>query len=332
MSKLPDAASRLRPEQVPVLAILLAVAGTVGAYVMVGSPPLVGAEDANIFFRYARNLAEGHGVVFNPGGERVEGITSLLWFGMQAAVYAAVGAANLEVVLTLISILLTAVALGAVMRVLADVAHHGPGLWLGMAWLIAMAGLFLWGGISLMDVGLWAAGVASYVLALLHWMEGRPVRPWVLPSLVVVLSVTRPDALLVIPGIVVVLVLVYGFNRRSLRAAAQVGVTLVGTTEVLVGGRMAYFGYPLPNTYYTKVSPDLVYRLRFGLAYLQDYFVAHPLSLLPTAAALGAFAVSALAMARRRWLHRQSAYAQFTGYEPERDDQIHGRLQHRHDR
>jgi hypothetical protein len=161
MSGVSGGAGRLRAEHIPLLAILLAVAGTVGAYVMVGSAPLVGAEDANIFFRYARNLAEGHGVVFNPGGERVEGITILLWFGIQALVYAAAGTANLEVLLTLISILLTAVTLAAVMHVLAGVAYSRPGLWLGMAWLVAMAGLFLWGGLSLMDVGLWAAALAA---------------------------------------------------------------------------------------------------------------------------------------------------------------------------
>ncbi|MBA2443097.1 MAG: hypothetical protein H0V53_11935 [Rubrobacter sp.] len=36
-------------------------------------------EDAYISLRYARNLLEGYGLVFNPGGERVEGITNLLW-------------------------------------------------------------------------------------------------------------------------------------------------------------------------------------------------------------------------------------------------------------
>ena len=35
-------------------------------------------EDAFISFRYARNLLEGHGLVFNPG-ERVEGYTNFLW-------------------------------------------------------------------------------------------------------------------------------------------------------------------------------------------------------------------------------------------------------------
>lgn len=36
-------------------------------------------EDAYISLRYARNLLRGDGLVFNAGGERVEGITNLLW-------------------------------------------------------------------------------------------------------------------------------------------------------------------------------------------------------------------------------------------------------------
>jgi hypothetical protein len=41
-------------------------------------------DDAFISFRYARNLAEGQGLVFNPG-ERVEGYTNLLWVLILAA-------------------------------------------------------------------------------------------------------------------------------------------------------------------------------------------------------------------------------------------------------
>ena len=44
-------------------------------------------DDAFISFRYAQNLNDGHGLVFNPG-ERVEGYSNLLWvlltaFGMK---------------------------------------------------------------------------------------------------------------------------------------------------------------------------------------------------------------------------------------------------------
>src|ERR1043166_6070025 len=42
-------------------------------------------DDAFIAFRYARNLAMGHGLVFNPGFERVEGYTNFLWVLLLAA-------------------------------------------------------------------------------------------------------------------------------------------------------------------------------------------------------------------------------------------------------
>ena len=42
-------------------------------------------DDAFISYRYARNAAAGYGLVFNPGGERVEGYTNFLWVLLLAA-------------------------------------------------------------------------------------------------------------------------------------------------------------------------------------------------------------------------------------------------------
>src|SRR6266436_5349701 len=36
-------------------------------------------DDAMVSMRYARNLAHGFGLVWNPGGDRVEGYTNPLW-------------------------------------------------------------------------------------------------------------------------------------------------------------------------------------------------------------------------------------------------------------
>ncbi len=47
-------------------------------------------DDAYISFRYAENLVDGHGLVYNVG-ERVEGFTNLLWTLVLAAAYAAGG-------------------------------------------------------------------------------------------------------------------------------------------------------------------------------------------------------------------------------------------------
>ena len=45
------------------------------------------AEDAYISFRFARNVAEGHGFVWNPGSPAVEGFTNFLWVVVSAAAY-----------------------------------------------------------------------------------------------------------------------------------------------------------------------------------------------------------------------------------------------------
>ena len=44
-------------------------------------------DDAYISFRYARNLSQGHGLVLNPGFERVEGYSNFLWVLLLAAAH-----------------------------------------------------------------------------------------------------------------------------------------------------------------------------------------------------------------------------------------------------
>ena len=120
--------------------LILTVVGSGVAYWLLGSPPLLGAEDAAIGFRYARNLAEGYGIVFNPGGERVEGFTSVSWLLISAAVYRVVGSASLEPFLLILSLGMTLATIGVVVRllldmevgrpadfVLMDLAQHAPG-------------------------------------------------------------------------------------------------------------------------------------------------------------------------------------------------------------
>jgi len=44
--------------------------------------------------------------------------------------------------------------------------------------------------------------------------------------------------------------------------------------------RIRYFGYPLPNTYYAKVSPSLFYDIQQGTVYLSKYIISDPIVLL----------------------------------------------------
>jgi hypothetical protein len=60
-------------------------------------------------------------------------------------------------------------------------------------------------------------------------------------------------------------------QRKIIQPAITYGVTLLA----LLSGRLLYFGYPLPNTYYAKMSPHLIYNLQQGSLYLRDFLVAN---------------------------------------------------------
>ena len=86
----PRFGSRPRRALLLVVVLVLTALFTFATYDMHGRPS-IGIEDANIFFVYASNIAAGHGFVYNIGGERVEGATSLLWVLLAAACFALFG-------------------------------------------------------------------------------------------------------------------------------------------------------------------------------------------------------------------------------------------------
>ena len=77
-----------------------------GGYAALGLAYLLGNhphEDAYILFKYAENLAAGHGFVYYPGGPPSEGATDFLWLMAlasfeKAGVYAAMGAVLLNAI------------------------------------------------------------------------------------------------------------------------------------------------------------------------------------------------------------------------------------------
>lgn len=296
------------------------------AYWLIGMPPLLGAEDAAIGFRYARNLANGFGIVFNPGGEHVEGFTSLSWLFLSAAVYAVFGAAGLEQALGIVSLALTVFAVAVVVRLLEHASSRGAPFWIGIVWLCGQAGFWFWSGLSLMDVAPWAAGMAALVLLVHGRLAGavgvrgatggagtasageRQPSPGAVAGLgarialavvVVLLALTRPEAMMVVPGAIVVAAFAYAPSPRLRTLALEVGVTIVVTVGALTLFRLAYFGYPLPNTYYMKVSPDVPWRVGQGLRYVWAYATAHPLSWLATVSVGGVLVARSVRLARR---------------------------------
>lgn len=247
------------------------------------------SDDAYIAFRYARNLSEGFGLVFNPGFERVEGYTCFLW----VALLAGFDAAGLppHVVANWIS------------------AALGVALWIGVfvycartlapgarPWLLVVPALFL---ASNRSYAMWSTGgletklyevlIVSGVLLAAHEARGERGRWWPSALLFALASLTRPDALL-IAFMVFTARAIHELKQRKLHVAAvgigaSVYLAIVGAHFAF---RLAYYGEWLPNTYYAKLDAQSWWDL--GLTYLAAFALEYAMWLWLPLIAIGAFA------------------------------------------
>jgi len=206
------------------------------------------SDDAFISFRYARHLADGLGLVWNPG-ERVEGYTNFSWVLLMAA------GMRLGLEPELLSNLL-GVASGILLLValfrFASRPDDSPWPWLLLLVLVTSKSFAAWctGGLETMCFAL------LVFLGLARLLRREPARRDALTSSLcfAAAALTRPEGVLFAAlGGVLLLVDVLQRRRspRALLAYASPLVLVVGTHLLW---RHAYYGAWLPNTFYAKVG------------------------------------------------------------------------------
>jgi hypothetical protein len=240
-------------------------------------------DDAMISMRYARNLAEGHGLVWNAHQAAVEGYSNLLWtlwFAVLHVMRIPEPMISLAVMLTGALLLAANVlVVGAVARILSD-------RWIVRALAMILTAtyypLVFW-TLRGMEVGELTLIVSTATLLALRLERGRSDRALALLVPVLALGVmTRTDA--VVPMAVVALYVVATSPGRRVRRGAILGASIVIPLAAQTLFRELYYHALLPNTYYLKVSGvDLVTRLRRGLEALAGVQLAE--LWLPTLAA-----------------------------------------------
>ena len=102
-------------------------------------------DDAFISFRYARNLLEGHGLVFNPG-EYVEGYSNFLWVLELAALWGVLGIRP-EQAAPWLSVVCTAGTLAAMLWWVAGtpgLRHRGWVAWMALGLVCSSATFAVW--------------------------------------------------------------------------------------------------------------------------------------------------------------------------------------------
>ncbi|MFO8071491.1 MAG: hypothetical protein R6V85_06410 [Polyangia bacterium] len=258
------------------------IAGTLfAAGIALGLAP---TDDAFITYRCARNLAEGHGPVYNPG-ETVEASSSFLYTLVLGGL-AALGIEPPAGALLVGAISLWLTALGMMLharRVLADRRA------LRRAWIaIALVAAFTSPALLLyLHVGLETCFYTALLTGAALVLLGGPLdrrRLATAGMLWGLAAATRIEALALLPAAAFPLIGDAGL-RRGLRRALPMAIGLLVAFAPPLIFRWAYFGDPLPNTFYAKVhGGGLELRLR-GLGYVWEFLSVHPLWIATIAAA-----------------------------------------------
>jgi hypothetical protein len=212
-------------------------------------------DDAMISMQYARHLADGYGLRWNPGEPAVEGFSNLLWTLVMAGFHRLpLPDAWMAVppMLTSLGVMLAIVAVsGRLATLLAG--DHGTRAGLYAAILTAACYPLVYWTLRGMEVGL----VALLTLVLL-WAfldaGAPPARRWTAAILsTVALTLTRDDGIVPIVAMCGAGLLV-GNARDARRLALACVAALVAAKAAHLGWRVSYYGDWVPNTYYLKLT------------------------------------------------------------------------------
>lgn len=223
------------------------------------------SDDTFITLRYAENLAEGHGLVFNHN-DRIEGFSSPLWTIVLSAAHW-VGLDLLPTSRTLGTLIGLAVLVLLYLLVSAASDHEVHPLIAAIAPLVlASNGSFACWAASGMETMLY---MALLVVSFLATFSGK-LRLAALSTMALILA--RPESAIAVAVLGLFLLLrrrEYGWKRIALW-----GIACCGTTVALFASRYLYYGQWLPNTFYAKTGGGLE-AIGRGLVYLRHYAADH---------------------------------------------------------
>lgn len=237
--------------------VLLAFAVYAGIYifktsfVVHGERYFVLFDDAMISMRYARNLANGYGLVWNPGGARIEGFTNPLWVVFMAIFHLfPIPSSKISLLIQISGAVFLLVNLYFVQRIAEDIS----GSWvvgLLAAILTAFYTPLLNWSLQGMEVSLLVLMVSVALWFGLKLIRNRAFSPWLF-LLLGISTWVRID--MAVPYLVIFLFLVLALpEHRKSNLAWGLGIFAAFMLSQTLF-RLWYYGDLLPNTYYLKMS------------------------------------------------------------------------------
>jgi len=227
-------------------------------------------DDAMISMRYAGNLANGNGLVWNVG-ERIEGFTNpLLVFIMALAIFI-FGKVGAVLAIQIFGLLLIAINVGLILKITHQLLprnrFHDSALFFAGFFSLTFYPLLYW-SITGMETGLLAT-LVLYACWLLVSEDEFVFLNWPLAMVLGLCYLTRPDSVLFIA-------IVFLFRVIKKTRSVSMFLRIVGEATlvlVIISGyqlfRNGYYGAALPNTYILKATGmDFWIRLQNGWLFI----------------------------------------------------------------
>ena len=213
-------------------------------------------DDAFISFRYARNLLEGHGLVFNPG-EYVEGYSNFLWVLELAAIWALFGLPP-EHTAQWLSVAFTIATLAALLwwtAKLPGLQHRWLTAWMALGLVCSSATFAIWTSGGGLETRQFTFFIVLAVVALSLYRD-RTAGLLTASLSLAAAAYTRPEGPLIAALCFAWFLIQRCIDRGRPQFDWQEISCLIVPCVVLVTAhflfRYAYYGEWLPNTYYAK--------------------------------------------------------------------------------
>lgn len=221
-------------------------------------------DDAYIGFVFLRNLLEGHGFVFHPGGPAVEGVTNIGWIlalAPAAALIGPVAAAKLIGALLLFTGIVLTGAVGRELGRRLEALPHADTLMLAPPLFLAASFAFLYFPLAGMETAL----LACLLLAMAR-VSLRAPDSVALPILGALAFTVHPEAVLVFPMFLALQGEGLSYlsrlrersrGRRPERVRARALILYATLLAFITLARWAAFGAFLPNTFASKPPAEI---------------------------------------------------------------------------
>lgn len=224
----------------------------------------IGSDDAYISFRYAENLFNGNGLVFNPG-ERVEGYSNFLFTLLMVPAFLISDKATY-----IYSIVINCILLSATIYIFFKFSEEnfqskhqafcgafllGINPWI---WINAATGL---------ETTLILAISTYYWIYTERYISSGSKRNLTALTLLTILSIlSRVDGF-----ILPLVVYFYALLKKENDLAKNIIKTIIFTLAIYTLFRIIYYNDYIANTYYNKVSGNLIPRIKAGIFFVVEH-------------------------------------------------------------